>query len=338
MKASLKSISKELNISPGTISRVLNGKAKEYRISEATVKRVKAYAQKVGYTPNLVAKSLQASKSFTIGLILPDISNPFFSTMAKHIEQQASAMHYSILLMDSDEQLEKETKALQQLYSRKVDGIILCPVGFEGSHYKEQFKDMGIPVVFVDRYLKGIDVPFVSSNNYKGAYDAVEFLIQKGHKIIGLIQGDQKLLTVNEREKGFKKALQDYNISFNTKLLLGNGFNEENGYVSIMQLLKEKNKPTAILCMSNQICLGVLKAAKELQLNLPQDLSIISFDENPYAEYITPSLTTIKQHNDKMGAKAFNLIYDLIQGQKSEDPSFLIDTEIIERRSIFALL
>ncbi|NME70651.1 LacI family DNA-binding transcriptional regulator [Flammeovirga aprica] len=338
MKASLKSIAKDLNISPGTISRVLNGKAKEYRISEATVKRVKAYAQKVGYTPNLVAKSLQASKSFTIGLILPDISNPFFSTMAKHIEQQASAMHYSILLMDSDEQLEKETKALQQLYSRKVDGIILCPVGFEGSHYKEQFKDMGIPVVFVDRYLKGIDVPFVSSNNYKGAYDAVEFLIQKGHKTIGLIQGDQKLLTVNEREKGFKEALQDYNISFNANLLLGNGFNEENGYVSMLQLLKEKNKPTAILCMSNQICMGVLKAAKELQLNLPQDLSIISFDENPYAEYITPSLTTIKQHNDKMGAKAFNLIYDLIQDQKSEDPSFLIDTEIIERGSIFDLL
>lgn len=334
MKVNLKSISKDLNISPGTISRVLNGKAKEFRISDATVKKVTEYAQKVGYSPNLLAKSLQASKSFTIGLILPDISNPFFSMMAKHIEKEASQKKYSILLMDSDENIIKEETAVKNLSDRKVDGMILCPIGNKKSHYEKLLNKVHCPIMFVDRYIKDLDIPFVTTNNYQGSYEATRFLIENGHTKIGIIRGDNKLATVSERENGYLSALKDAHLLIEKQYIIGEAFSEENGYLSLKKLMALAEKPTAILCLSNQICFGLLKAAMELKLSLPNDLSVISFDDNPYAQFISPALTTVKQFNDKMGKEAFGLLFKMIDNKKIVNHKVKINTELVIRKSV----
>jgi LacI family transcriptional regulator len=160
-KVNLKTIANDLNLSPGTVSRILNGKARQFRISDETVALVQRYVKEKNYQPNLLARGLQASKTFTLGLMIPDISNPFFALMARHIENAASLANYSILLVDAEEDINKEMLQLRNMKSRNVDGIIAAPVGTNYQHFAE-INQAGIPLVFVDRYFSNLDIPFIT--------------------------------------------------------------------------------------------------------------------------------------------------------------------------------
>ena len=200
-KVNLKTLAKELNLTPGTISRVLNGKAKQFRISAETVELVEKYASEKGYSPNFIAKGLQASKTFTIGLMIPDIANPFFALMAKNIEKAALKANYSILLVDAEENIDKEKKEVKNMISRKVDGIIAAPVGTSFDHFLE-ITNQNIPLIFVDRYSKDSPIPYITSDNYQGAFVATELFIKNGHKKIAIIKGTEIVEPVKERNRG----------------------------------------------------------------------------------------------------------------------------------------
>ena len=328
----LKQIAKDLNISVSTVSRILNGKGKEWRISDATVASVMKYAEEVGYSPNLIAKGLQASRTFTIGLMVPDIANPFFATMAKHIEKWASGAKYSIILIDSDEDVEIEKIQVLNMMGRKVDGLIVAPVGDSYQHFTKIAKQK-VPLIFVDRYFTDSTIPYITSDNYQGSYDAVQELISKGHKRICLISGSKANELVQERTKGYMDALKNAHLE---ELILGDSFSIQNGYENTKTVLQLKNPPTAIFAMNNLIGFGVLKAIKELGLKIPQSISLIIFDNHPYLSLLSPSITTVKQNSEKIGEMAVKVILKQIN-QEFDSSSLKIPTELMLRDSILKL-
>ena len=331
----LKQIAEDLNISVSTISRILNGKGKESRISDATVDAVLKYAEEIGYSPNLIAKGLQASQTFTIGLMVPDITNPFFAAMAKNIEKWASKAKYSIILIDSDEDVEKEKIQVLNMMSRKVDGLIVAPVGDSYQHFTKIVKQK-VPLIFVDRYFTDSTIPYITSDNYQGSYDATQELIKNGHTRICLIRGRSANELVQERTQGYIDALKNATIEVSEELMVGNSFSIQNGFESTEHVMQLKNPPTAIFAMNNLIGFGVLKAVKELGLKIPQAVSLIIFDNQPYLSLLSPSISTVKQNSEKIGEIAVKALLKEIN-KEFDSTSMRIPTELILRESILRL-
>ncbi len=328
----LKQIAKDLNISVSTVSRILNGKGKESRISDVTVASVLKYAEEIGYSPNLIAKGLQASQTFTIGLMVPNIANPFFALMAKNIEKWASKAQYSIILVDSDEDVEKEKIQVKNMMSRKVDGIIVAPVGDSYQHFSKIVKQK-IPLIFADRYFTDSTIPFITSDNYQGSYDATQELITNGHTRICLISGSSANELVQERTQGYVDALKNANIEVSEELMLGNSFSVQNGLESAKCVLQLENPPTAIFAMNNLIGFGVLQAVKEFGLKIPEAVSLIIFDNHPYLSLLNPSISTVKQNSEKIGEMAVKAVLKEIN-KDFDITSMKIPTELILRESV----
>ncbi|UBM59788.1 LacI family transcriptional regulator [Marinilongibacter aquaticus] len=333
--STLKQIAQDLNLSVSTVSRILNGKGKKARISDATVALVLKYANEVGYSPNMVAKGLQASQSFSIGLMLPDITNLFFAEMAKNIEKWASKSQYSVVLVNSDEDVEKEKKQLANLMGRKVDGIIAAPVGDSFAHFAKIVKQK-IPLVFIDRYFPDLSVPFITSDNYQGSFEATQELTRKGHERICLISGNQSNELVKQRRAGYVDALHSAGIAVSEELILGNAFSIENGYASTKKALMNAHPPTAIFAMNNLIGFGVLQAVKELELKIPEAVSLIIFDNHPYLSLQNPSISTVKQDSEKIGEMAVKALLEAIQ-EETDIEALQIPTTLILRESISVL-
>lgn len=333
-KVTLKSIAAHFDLSVSTVSRILNQKAEQFRISKETVELVTKYANECGYSPNLIAKGLQASKTFTIGLMLPDIADPFFANMAKQIGIAALHSEYSILLVDNQYSIENEIRQMRNLLGRKVDGFIVAPAGNSFEHFTEAFKE-NVPLIFVDRYSKTGTIPYITSDNFQGAYNATKLLIDHGHKRIALIKGDEFIEPVKERYRGYLQAMHDAGIEVDKQLVVGNEFSIENGYDSVMLLLTNNIKqPTAILSMSSQIGLGVFKAIDEKGLSIPNDISLIIFDEQPYFAFLKTPITTIQQDSQSIGEKAIGYLLNKIDNPKFEFSSQTIPVKLFERSSI----
>lgn len=326
----IKEIAALLNISSSTVSRVLGGKAKEFRISSETEKLIKKTAEAHNYRPNQVARNLRLQKSNTIGLVIPDISNPFFCNLALKIETELRSRGKLILLCDTHDDSEIEKDSLQLLVDRQVDGLLVAPVGLKGEH----FENLSKPLVMIDRYFETLSIPYVSTNNYSSSYDAVKLLQGRGHKKISCIQGLENTISNRQRVEGYLKAMAEHDATRFEVEVIGSDFTIQNGYESALEVLGRKKRPTAIFSLSNQITLGVLKATKELKLEVPTDVSIISFDDQPYFELTQPSISSIRQPVEEIGKEAVKLLFDLIEGKEST--SKLIEATYIERESISA--
>lgn len=330
----LESIAKELNISVSTVSRVFNGKSEKYRISKKTTELVLKTAQKHNYQPNQLARSLRLNRSHTIGLIIPDISNPFFARIARYIEKSARDNGYSVIVSDSDEKTEIERSSLQFLTSRKIDGLIISPVGKESEHLIKA-SNKNIPIVLVDRYFPHLKLPFVGSDNFKGSFEATNYLIQNGHSRIAFIQGIKNTTVNQDRVNGFIEAFKINNIPLDKSLIVGDNFGEENGYVETRLLINLEKKPTVLFAASNLISLGALKALYEENLNVPDDMSIISFDDQPYSDYLATPMTTVAQQSQEIGSIAFKLLMDRMESDKANELSkILLPTKLIVRKSV----
>ncbi|MHC4725580.1 MAG: LacI family DNA-binding transcriptional regulator, partial [Planctomycetota bacterium] len=319
----LKSIAQELNLSESTVSRVINGLAAQYRISSKTEKAVLELVDKLQFSPNLLARSLRLSKTHTIGLIIPDISNPFFSTITRFIENNANQHDYTVMVCDTDENTSKEKESLDILLSRQVDGLIVMPVGKQSKHF-ERIKEMRLPIVLVDRYFPEVGLPYVSSNNFQGVYDAVSYMIQNGHKSIACVQGLLDTMANSERVRGYRQALVDHNLKVDETLIAGENFGAENGYVHTKLLLSREPQVTAVIALSNLIAMGSIRAIREKGLRIPDDISIIGFDDQPYCAYLEPPLTTVGQNEDEMGRIAIDLLLKQIEGDNHNPPEGLL--------------
>jgi len=330
----LKRISEECGVSTTTVSRVLSGQASKYRIGKVTEKKVRNIAKKLNYMPNQLARGLRMKRTHSIGLVVPDISNPFFSTIAKNISNEAHKIGYSLLFSDSQDDTNIEVNSLTYLRNRVVDGFIVCPVGQKFDHFAD-FLAQGEKMVIVDRYFPELNCPNIISDNYNGTWMGTEHFIKNGHRIIGFIQGELNNSVNNERIKGYKDALSKHNIPVNESMIIGDSFGERNGYISTKLLLNRKPRITAIFATSNLISLGALRAISEEGLKIPDDISLISFDEQPYSDLLNPPMTTITQQKEEIGKLAFKLLLEQINtGAVSKSQSVKMPTKLLIRKSI----
>ncbi len=227
--ANIRELADFIGLSITTVSRVLNGKAETYRISSKTKERVLKAAKEHNYIPNKIARGLKTDKTETLGLIIPDIANPFFADIAKSIEMEARSKNFSILLFDSNEDINVERELFNLLQGHKVEGIIIAPVGTEFEHLVEVY-ETGLPMVIIDRYFPDVDLPYITSDNYQGAFDAVNHLISMGHKNIACIQGIKDSQPNKERVLGYIQALKKHHIPLDKSFIIGENFSTENGY------------------------------------------------------------------------------------------------------------
>ena len=288
----LQQIADQSGVSVSTISRILSGQAGRYRISKKTETAVLALARKVNFVPNQLARGLRLKKTLSIGLVIPDISNPFFAGIAQQVALGTHKHGYSVILCDSQDSVELEAQSLALLQSRSIEGVVLCPVGQSAKHLTA-YEDGGLPMVLVDRYFPDISIPFVSSDNVAGARLATELLISHGHRRIICLTGLRGTSPNEFRIQGYKEALAKHQIPLDASLIVGDSFNEESGYIETKLLLRTQPDARAILALSNLNALGAVRALAEEKRKIPDDISIISFDDPPYAPYLSPPMTTV---------------------------------------------
>lgn len=330
----LKSIALKLGVSVSTVSRVINGKSSHYRISKETELLILKAAKELAYTPNQLARGLRLKRTNSIGYIIPDISNPFFASIAKSVEKSARKFGYSILLCDSEENTEIESSSLQLMLNRKIDGLIISPVGLEVNHLIN-VAQKNIPIVLLDRYFPDLNIPFVTSDNYKGALEAISLLIDNGHTRIACIQGLKNTSPNNDRVRGYRDAHLKFDIEIDESLIVGDNFGEENGYIETKMLLKKGNLPTAIFSVSNLISLGAIRAISEEGLKIPDDISMISFDDQPYSRFLATPMTTVAQQSNQIGQIATKLLVDQIESNRNIEPKgIFLPTKMIVRDSV----
>jgi len=333
--ASLKSIAAELGISVSVVSRVLSGKARQYRISEKTEKRVQDEADRLGFSPNLIASSLRLKKTHTIGLIIPDISNNFFSSVARFVTIEARKRGYSIILCDSQGDDQTEIEAIRLLQSRSVDGLIITPVGQIGGLLKGLL-DGGLPLVLLDRYFSDVELPYVTSDNYQGALAATDYLIERGHQRIACIQGPPDSSTSMDRVAGYRAAMEQRGIEIDETQIVGDDFNERNGYVETKLLLQHQPRPTAIFSLGNLPTFGAIRAIAEEGLSIPEDISLLSFDDHYSSAFLAAPLTAVAQPEEAIGLFAVKLLCNQLAGNSTIEGVSLA-TQLNERSSVRVL-
>ncbi len=325
----IKELADLLSMSPTTVSRVLNGQAEKYRISQKTALLVQEKAKTYQFEPNQIARNLRLQKTNTIGLMIPDISNPFFANLARAVEIELRKKDKMILLCDTNDETTLEEKTLSLLLARKVDGLLIAPIGEKWEHLS---KDLKVPMVLIDRYFKENTAPYVATNNFEGAYRATSYLIQKGHKQIACIQGLTHTTSNKNRVLGFREASKDHNLPISNISVSGSDYSIENGYTETLKLLQSTQRPTAIFALNNQIAIGVMKALKQSGLKIPEDISLVSFDEQPFFELLSPPLTSIRQPMEEIGKEAVRMLFQIMENKKVT--SNLLAPEFIERASV----
>lgn len=332
----LKFISDQAGYSPSTVSRVMNGNAREYRISEKAEKKILKIAEKYGYKPNPIAVNLRVKKSFTIGLVIPTLENPFFVNVTSILNRELSKRGYNIILTESDDDPTIEGEMINRLLERNIDGLLIipCKESDQNAGLLESTYDEGIPVLCIDRYIKNSKVPYLTTDNEKGAYEGVEYLINKGHRRIACIQGLKGATPTVDRKNGYLAALEAHGLD--PFYIGGDAFSIGCGYREANIILSNEDKPSAIFAMSGTIALGVMKAAEENNCKIPEDISLMGFDDNIFLDYLSTPLTTIAQPVEKISEMAVDAIIEHIDGVQnlSEWSNRMMDTKLIKRKSI----
>jgi LacI family transcriptional regulator len=335
----MRDLAELLGLSVTTVSRVLNHQTIQYRIADSTRQRVIDAASEHNFIPNKLARGLKLEKTDTIGLIIPDIGNPFFADIAQSIELQARSKGYSLLLSDSGDDHLIEKGLIDLLLSHKVDGIIIAPVGTNYESIKQTYK-AGVPIVVIDRCSPKEGLPFITSDNYQGGYDAVNYLVSMGHRSIACIQGIPESPPNTDRVRGFRDALIANNLPYDESMIVGDNYSSENGYMQTRILFSMDNPPTAIFALSNMISLGVIKATSEMGMRIPDNLSLISFDEQPYSAYLGTPMTTVGQKKSEMGQLAVDVLikYILNKEQRKKTVNITLKTNLNVRESVKSII
>ena len=331
-KVSLKDIAKKVGVSTATVSYVLS-KGKDSRVSEEVSEKVKKAAKELNYQPNQIAKSLKMGKTFTIGLVVADISNPFFAHIARIIEDEAKKENYTVIFGSSDEKADKSWDLIQFLINRQVDGFIIAPT--EGSEDQIRYlKENNIPFVLIDRYFPNIESSYVVLDNYQSAYNAIKRLVDTGNKKIGMIAYQTDLHHMEERVRGYEKALHDHKVEVKQEWIQKIEFDniERDIRNGIDSLLNTEEPIEAIFFATNTLAVYGLKYLNELNYEVGKDLAIISFDEGEAFDFFYCPLTFLKQPLREIGQQAVRILTDHISGKK-EVEQICLQAELIVRES-----
>lgn len=318
------------NVSIATVSRVINNTG---YVKKETREKVLDIIEKLGYQPNDIARNLKKGKTGLIGFIVPDISNSFFTSLAKGIEKIISKKGFNLILCNTEDCVEKEYIYIRGLRERRVEGIILAPIG-QYKDYQAVLTFKNPPVVLVDNYPFELDIDAVITDNIEGAYTLTKYLIELGHTRIGIITGPLNQLTGIERLKGYRKALKEFNIEEREELIQEGDFKFESGYNLTKRLLRLNPPPTAIFATNNLMSIGAMIAIKEVGLSIPDNISLVAFDDIDLLPLVNPPITVMSQPTEEIGAAAAELLLKRIKGKGDRrKEKIVLKSNFIERAS-----
>ncbi len=335
-QATIKDIAQELNVSASTVSRAL----KDYPgISDETKRKVKEVAKKLNYRPNAIALSLRKSRSFTIGVIIPEVVHFFFSTVISGIEEVASSRGYNVILSQTNESFAREKSSIDTMLSNQIDGFLVSfSKGTTDFEHFTKLLDYGYPIVFFDRIPEIPNAISVMVDDYRGAYNATSHLISQGYTKIAHLAGPSNLSISKEREKGYRDALTNHGMKVHPELIIecAYGTNDE-GFKVTEDLLKNgKIKPDALFANNDMAAVGAMLAFKSMGFKIPEEVGIVGFSNWQFCAIIEPSLSSVSQPGFKMGETATQMLLDMIE-QKLDPASItapiVLETELLVRKS-----
>jgi DNA-binding LacI/PurR family transcriptional regulator len=332
-QVTIKDIAKQLGVSVATVSRALRDLPD---IHPDTKKLVLDLAKELDYQPNVLATSLVKSKTKTLGLIVPDLGYYFFSTVVKAVEDAAIAAGYSLLIAQTQESFERELTNIQNLSRSQVEGIIISlsreTVNFE---HLTRLQRRGIPLVFFDRDSDEIDASKVMVDNEQSAYEAVKHLLENGCKRIAFLAGPKNVSVSNQRRLGYSRALQEAGIESDPSLIIHSDYFQDSAISKTHQLMKEANRPDGILVVSDRLAIGVLIALRELNISVPDEVKMVSFNNEPICSLVSPTISSIAQPLEEIGRLSVELLLEQIE-HKSDNPTPRVEvlkTKLIVRES-----
>ena len=333
----IKDIAERCGVSVTTVSRVLNEKPD---VNDETRARVLKVIEDSNYRPNGMARSLVINQTYSIGLIIPDINNPYFPEVARGVEDQAQDSSYSVIFSSTDNKLEQEQEVIDLMLQKRVDGLIVS-LSLANRDILKRLESRNIPVVQLDRKIPDSIYPAVMIDNQQSAYKAVQFLIDEGYKEIAHITGDLQTVPGQDREDGYRKAILDNDLRLAEDMIFEGNFSKRSGYEAMEQMIAGGNLPEAIFAANDMMALGVLEACRHADIRIPEDLVLIGHDNISISNLVYPALTTMAQPKYKLGRQASKMLIDLInikqkKGSLDKEDFFadqILETKLVRRGS-----
>lgn len=323
-------VAKQAGVSRATVSRVLNNNPK---VDTDLRERVLAAAKALGYQPNRAARRLRAQSSNVIGLVISDIQNPYFLSVTRGVEDAAYAQQMNLILCNSDEDLDKERMYLHVMEAERVAGLIIVPAHSENSKDLNALKKAGIPIILLDRAVKNVQVDTLKVDNEHGAHEAISHLIKLGYRRIATIAGSCHVSTGLERYQGYKSALETAGITRDEALVKFGNFKTESGYTLANELLNAANPPDAIFIANNLMTLGALRALRERNVRVPEDIALVGFDDLPWSGELYAPLTAVAQPTYELGQEAMRLLLRRLADPKAPYQTVVLQPHLNIRES-----
>lgn len=330
----IKDVAIHASVSVATVSAVMN---ENKYVSPELAQRVRESIAALGYKRNSFARGLKMQTSYSIGLVVPDITNPFFTNIARGVEDVANAHNYSLILGNTDEDPEKEKKYLQLLESKQADGLIIA-VTARSHEYLQLLPLQHLALVSIDRSLFDLGIDTVMVDNKAGARAAVEHFIALGHRRIGLVTGLRGIAPTEERLQGYSEALEQHGIAIDPALIAISYARVDGGESGALQLLSLEDRPTALFIMDGTMAIGALQTIAKLGLRCPEDIALVCFDDFTWASVMRPRLTVVDQPTYEIGQQSAQLLFERLQNREIAPREVRLQTQLIVRESCGSLL
>lgn len=330
-RPTIRDVAKIAEVAPTTVSRVLNNKG---YISDETRQRVEAAVAELNYIPNALSQSLRYQKTDTVALVVSDITNPFWTTVARGVEDVCQAHSLHVILCNTDEKQDKLANYVNMLLQRQTDGFLLVPISSENDAVVRKILQKEVPLVVIDRRIEGVEVDTVRSASDEGTYLLTNHLLGLGHRHVAILTGAMEIYTSQQRISGYVRALEEAHIPVDEDLIVTGNFTTQSGYEMTKTILSRSGqRPTALIAGNNFVAVGILRRLKEMNLKIPDDISVVSFDRIPFDTNPDPFLTLVAQDPYVMGQRAAELLIQRISRQGHHSEEVILPLKFIKRRS-----
>jgi LacI family transcriptional regulator len=327
----IKDVANLAGVSPMTVSRVINGSD---RVSPDTQRRVERAIAELGYIPSRLARGLSARKTGTLALIVPDVSNPFFTLIVRAAEDVARRSTYRVILCDTRADLAVERDVIEELIAHRVEGIVIAPVSDRSKPHLARLARFDVPFVLIDRTVTGIECDAVVGESVGGAQQLVEHLIGLGHRRIGLIVETDEVSTARQRRRGYEAAVRAAGLELDPALVEVQTPDPDGGFAGMSRLLSSDEPPSAVFAVNNLVALGAIEAVREAGLEVPNDVALVCFDDIEFASRLYPFLTAMEQPAETFGTLGTQLLLERLQGRgPARDHVVVLPGQLTVRRS-----
>ncbi|WP_099361210.1 LacI family DNA-binding transcriptional regulator [Fredinandcohnia onubensis] len=331
--STIKDVAKKAGLSIGTVSRYING----YSLKEENRKKIEEAINLLDYKSNPFARGLRTNKTNTIGVLIPRITDVFCTQVIEGVEEFLNPLDYSVVISSANDDIKKQKDKLEYLKSKYVDGVIIMSVS-SSELYADELLDAGIPVVLIDRLVKGYELDAVVADNVNGSYSAVEMLINRGHRKIGIIAGPSEIYTAQERLTGYMRALNDYNIPLNDDYIVHSEYNKDGGSDAFRSLISLSERPTAIFTTNYPTTVNSMKIMMELGLKMGEDISLCGYDQTELFQMFNPPISVVVQPSKEIGKNAASILLKRIDGNGNLFPEIRrLKTQLIVTNSVKVL-